>query len=742
MALALGAFLFVAQQLPLFSPLHWFASNLGFYLVLPILAGLVAWLAWRHSSRLYRAWYRSLLVTFLPIAVILAIGISVSREFHYLVFLSVGLYLIAAFIYWAWGFIVRHPAEASPQSGASILTPLSLRDQNRRQHTLLVALLTLVFLGFGMHDLTHFAAVDEPLWLDGRIGKFWKNLAEQKMDKTLVSDKPGITIVWATGPALFVVDPSHYRETRFDYQAKNPELAIEHFYLAFRLPLLLTITALLPLFYLLLVPLIGRTAALFAYAGISLSPILIGMSKIVNPDSLLWLFAPLSFLAYIVFLEKKFWRYLVLSGVFLGLALLTKYVANFLIVYFFGLIFLYTLWQGRSTPNELRSSLKSFFLWLGIGLATLYLFVPAFWVRPAKLLTSTLFSQAFEKVSWLFIAMIIMVFLDQLMFRSRGSTWMLATLERLGQPITSLILGFFTLSLVFTFTNSLAGMPWVHFAEMLASPKSASQIHSLLAIFFTHFYPLTFGSTPLILIGVGVMLWHAWRKKRSTYAAPERLTLATIVFILLYYVGSTINEVTLISRYQIMLYPLIAIIGGLGLASACSWLAAQWRARIKPHWSVPTITGALFSVILVFLVATPLSTPFPLSYASSLLPERFIVDVKDMGAGSYEAAQYLNSLPNAKAATIWTDKSGVCKFYVGPCLDGLTFKKLKDYRVQYVVLSSGRESRTHRMFTANNRLLNDEGLIRFDQYYHQTDPLFEFDINGRPSQSVKVFPLK
>lgn len=667
---------------------------------------------------------------------IVAAGLSLSREFHYLVFLAVGAYVIAAFAYWARGIVRQYPARDE-----SFFVPFSWRSREHRASLLAVALLTAAFFGFALHGLSRFAAVDEPLWLDGRIGKFWSHIAHQRMDKTLISDKPGITVVWATGPALLVVEPSHYRETRYDYQAKDAALNIERYYFAFRFPLLASITALLPIAYLLLVRLVGRERALYGYAAIVLSPVLIGMSKIVNPDSLLWVFGLLAFLSYLLFFERKDWRYLAFSGVMLGLALATKYVANFLIVFFFGMTVLYPLWQRTLSPETIRAGLAAFFAWLGTGIAVLYLAVPAFWVRPERLLTSTLMSEAFEKVAWLFITVVILVAIDQ----SVGKGWLLRKLcgglERLSTILSRGLILLFAALALFVLINGMFGMPWLNFMEILASPKNSYEAYHPLAVYLTHFYPLLFGTVPLVLAGAAGLGVQAWRAMTRDFDLVPRLTLTVLIFILLYYLGSSINDVALINRYQIMLYPLLALIGGIGLAHFSLWASrvpALTRVTL-PRWMVRPLLPLVLTVgVLAF---TPMTTDFPLSYASVLLPRAYTVDVKDMGPGSYEAAQYLNALPDAKALTIWTDKSGVCKFFVGRCLDGLTFEKIKSYRIDYVVLSTGRAARTARMFDSNKHLLNDEGLIRFDEFYHRTDAVHTTTINGRTGQTVKVFPL-
>lgn len=730
------AFLFVAQQLPFLSLFHWFPDNLFFYITLPSLALAVAAVTWRRSPTL-GAMVPSLLISFLPVALILSFGFTFSREFHYLAYFAVGCYTMSAFASLATRLVRRERKERGERATSlTLLAPLSLSDRKHRPELFLVTMLTLAFFFFGLHDLTRFAAVDEPLWLDGRIGKFWKHLSEQAMDKTLVSDKPGITVTLLTGPGLLVAEPKNYRDTRYEFEAKHPGTTIEDLYLAFRLPLLIAITLLLPFFYILLVPLVGTSAALFGYSAITLSPILIGMSKIVNPDSLLFVFAPLSLLAYLVFLEKRVWRYLFFSGVFLGLALLTKYVANILIVYFFALSFLYPLWK-RDEPLSLNFLFQVFLLWLGTGLATLYLFVPAFWIDPSLLLSSTLLSQAFEKVAFLFITLIFLAFVDQVFLQGRRSTALLEALKRKSELIGKLLLGTSALIFGFVLLNGLLGMPWIDFGEVLASPKN-SKLHGLVFVYLSNFYPLVFGSVPLVLLGMGTLLWRSWRTMGRMQSSLERLTLAILFFILLYSLGSTINGVALINRYQIMLYPLFALLGGIGL----SLLLAPLIAKIKLSPLSPALNHLSVVIVSLALALSPLLTPFPLSYASILLPKQFTIDLKDMGAGSYEAAEYLNQLPNARETAIWTDKSGVCKFYVGPCIDGFNLARLKAHSVRYLVLSSGRESRTQNRFVPKPDLIDKEGEpILLNTYYQRHDPLHEIKINGRSDQTVKIFPL-
>lgn len=740
--LSVTAFLFVAAQFSLTSFFHIAKDNTFFYLAFVVFGLLSLWACWKESHRNPSLFMRELLRIYAPVACLFAIGVTFSSHFHFLVSLAVGLYVISAFAYWSLIVIRQEQQRKNPVQEKSQSLTLSLNRFHKKHGTFPLAsvfFLTLLFFAFAVTNLTRFAAVDEPLWMDGRITRFWKNLSERDLEKTNISDKPGITVALASGVGLFFVTPKEYRDTRFVYTAKNADLDIQDLYLAFRLPLLLVITAFLPFFYFLLVPLFGTATALSSYAFIALSPLLIGMSKIVNPDALLWLFVPLSFLSFLVFIKKKTFRTLILSGVFLGLALLTKYVANFLILYFFGYIFLRFLLEKSETTSftsYFQQELKFFLIWLGTGLSVLYLLFPALWVEPARILSGTLYSQAFEKIAPLFIGLITFILVDQYFWRSRVATFVMEYGRRCRFLITRFLLGFFLVVSFMVLLNSMLGMPLLDFMSLLASPKSTSDGSIALEVFLTNFYPLLFGIPAIALLSVLIALL-ATLFKNIFDTSPGKEVLAIVVFILLYFVGSTVNEVVLINRYQIVLYPLMGVLGGIGFSLLLSRLNARFQLlkKLDESYHIGFLCLSLYLGIILFY------TPFPLSYASVLLPPAYTIDIKDMGSGSYEAAEYLNSLPDPHNLVIWTDKRGVCKFFVGTCLDGFNFSEIPSNALDYVVISTGRESRTERMLV-NPYLLNDDGLIHFDTYYQKTDPVYELLINGRPGQFVRVFPFK
>lgn len=716
-------------------------SNRPFYIGFLILAILtIGSIAFFHSSTTakqalidWKKYLSALLLIWLPGVVLFVYAVNESRNFHYLFQVALGGYAILSGILIS-AFYIDKERQIKPLDNEAQTTKEWLRSQGLPT-LLLIIFTTALFFTFGAYRLTQYAAVDEPLWLDGRIAKYWKNIGERDWKGTSISDKPGITVALATGPGLWFKGTSDFKTEHREGEIYNLKNDVEGFYLAYRLPLLIVITLLLPLFYFFLERLLGRRSALFCYVFIATSPILIGMAKIINPDSLLWIFTPLSLIAYLVFLRRRSFRYIIFSGIFLGLALLTKYVANILFVFFLGLMFLEYLYHPRvnliSFSEYLKKSLKDFALLLFAALATFYILFPAVWIKPSKLLSGTIFSQAFEKVAPLFIILVLFILIDDRFNKSRIVAALLSLLEKVKYSIAAIVSAIFLGTATFMIVNTWAGMPLYDFMDLLASPKSIASKSAFAGAYLTNFYPLFFGVTPLIFLLLLITPFF-FTRKHFIESVALRTSFYFVIFILLYYFGTTINHVGAITRYQIILYPMAAIIAGIALEHLAVFAHRRLKLKDMP---TPVFTA---SALTIFGLLSLLSTPFPLSYASTMLPGKYHIDIKDMGAGSYEVAKQLNKLPHAEDMLIWTDKDGVCKFFVGRCKRGLDYLKLRNDGLDYIVVSAGRESRTTKMM-AGDILTQKPGLIHFEQYYTRTDPTFEIDINGRPSHYVKVF---
>lgn len=602
----------------------------------------------------------------------------------------------------------------------------------------LITLFTIVviFGFFGSWRISQFAAVDEPLWTFDRIPSYWKNVKQLNWSNTNISDKPGITVALVSGIGLLDVNPKQY-------DPKIPgskDLNIQEMNSALRLPILLFATLMLPVFYFLLERLLGIRTALLSTAFIGLSPILLGMSRIINPDALLWVFAPLSLISFLIYQKKRLKLYLYLTGIFLGLAILTKYVANILYVFLFGMLFIeYILNNHRYKNISLRkylvSALRDFLMLITISLAVFYILYPGTWLRPDRLFTGTILSQAFVSTWPIFAAFFSLIFADILFFKNKFSKITLGFLIERKKILINCFVVCFLLIIAFVLFNTYAGMKFYDFQEILASPKTSFKENGFIALVLSNFYPLLFAISPIAVIGLLVKLTRSLRSRTIAEEDSTNVALFLSFFIFAYYFGTTVNNVVSTTRYQIILYPLVLIISAMGIV----FIYESFEKKYS--WKKFSFTLLSIIIISISAISLYLSKPFYLSYASSLLPQENFLDLKDMGPGSYEAAQYLNSLPNAEKLSIWTDKTGVCNFFKGSCYGDLSFDDLSDISLDYVVVSWGRKSRTSSIVRSQSRLYSHK-VFNFAKYYDQEENVvFKILINDRPAQYVKVIKV-
>ena len=221
----------------------------------------------------------------------------------------------------------------------------------------------------------------------------------------------------------FIPNPKESKSLAYQPKTAQQLNTIDNIYYYLRLPIFLFFLLALPLFYFLIKKLLGANIAIFSIIFIGLSPIILGITLIINPDSLLVIFLPLSVLSFLLFQKEEKKKYLYLSGLFLGLSLLTKYVANILYVYFIALIFLeYILDAKKQTVplfRYLKNALFNYGLLVLISLAVYFVLFPATWIRPEMVLNGTVLSQAFESTWPIFAALLGLILLDTILLKNK-----------------------------------------------------------------------------------------------------------------------------------------------------------------------------------------------------------------------------------------------------------------------------------------------------------------------------------
>ncbi len=634
----------------------------------------------------------------------------------------------------------------------------------RRKKTITLVIISIVLatnVFFALPRIDKYSSVDEPYWTYKRISKFWTAVSERKWRSTNINDKPGITTAILAGPGLWSIDPMPYKSLRQEPKTQEVATAIEKINFSFRLPIYLTSLLFLLLFYFFLKKLFDTTIALLSLIFIGLSPIILGISLIINPDSLLWGFLPLTILAYLLHQKKSALnthvekidlandtpgkmfleivrqkKYLIAAGIFLGLSILTKYVANILYVYLLGLLFLeyiYNFHPRKKISDYLKKSMLEYLALIAISMAVFFILFPACWLMPAMVLKGTFLSPAFKSTWPIFVIFLGIIFADLVLFKNFFSAKIIDFLAKYKQVFKKTFSVLLIFGTIFVIANVYSNMRFVDFEADIASPKGGSGFSAIRFIseLSSNLYVLIFSLTPIVfLFFIWAIFTNSFRRV-ETDSKESAVVLYFSIFIVLYYIASEVNHVIATTRYQIAIFPLASIIAAIGLKQSLSRLPWEnikhsMRANLAYALAIILSIGSLFLI-----------SPFFFNYASLLLPQKYVLNLKDMGDGSYEAARFLNTLPNAKDITIWSDKGAVCETFLGTCKVSFSKKDVLGTDFKYFVVSAGRKSRSLKMSAIFNDSVNFKKL-----YSSEESGIWRINIGGRANDFVKIVPVE
>jgi hypothetical protein len=224
---------------------------------------------------------------------------------------------------------------------------------------------------------------------------------------TLYSEHPGVTLMWPVGvglklywalsgitPAAESVPPD-FEPIHFFGPVPVSEIAVAV------LPLALLISLGIVGAYFLLRRLFGGMTAAVAALLLIVSPYYLAQSKTLQLDAWMATLMLLSALTLLLYGRERRTRWLILSAVLGGMALLVKITALFLVP-FCGLVFLVSVLRNllaRDTPRVSRFAfhvfrslairlLLPFVAWLLIAVLVYFALWPAMWVRPDEALAA------------------------------------------------------------------------------------------------------------------------------------------------------------------------------------------------------------------------------------------------------------------------------------------------------------------------------------------------------------------
>lgn len=207
-------------------------------------------------------------------------------------------------------------------------------------------------------DLGAFLSPDEERWRLNTVG-FADGLRTGNLKALYQQPHPGITNMWLTWATI---DKPTWAERKF--------------------PLAAGIAALIVVATLLALRLWGWWMGAAVGFVLALHPYFIGHSRILAMDALLSILLVLALLALLLWLEERRIRWVVLSSVFGGLAILSKLAGAVIIPFVVGVLG----WLLLRRSLSLRATLGTLAAWLLGAVAAIVLLFPTIAVHPAVVL--------------------------------------------------------------------------------------------------------------------------------------------------------------------------------------------------------------------------------------------------------------------------------------------------------------------------------------------------------------------
>jgi hypothetical protein len=607
----------------------------------------------------------------------------------------------------------------------------SFLDPERFAKMILVAALALYF-SFGSYHLAKFVTADEHYWIYERIPQYWNALREGKLKNTLINDKPGVTVALISGAGLLFEKNPENHITKIDNNLDRYDTArSERLYFAFRLPILIFNGLFLLFFFWIIKKISNQWVALWSVIFIGLSPVLLGISQIINPDSFLWLFSAAAIFSYLALLKHDKKIFVLFTAIFTGLAILSKYTANVLFPFYILLMVFYYVVEIKGNSKEItfdhfkRNIISYLYIVLG-AIATISIFLPAIFIKPIYLYRLTIGFSEIKIFWWIIFGLIGLLSLDTFIFKN----FILFNIKRFFTKYT-FVLKILPLLLIAIFSTLIIGRnlfpEWQMFKAIPFDVKNISdiKIYNYFPNFsekiLLEFSPVVFSLTPIVLF-LSLFAWMRQLTKSSEKYAFYIFSFC--LFIIAYFVASIKADTLATIRYSVILYPLICFMASIGLYE----LADKFPNKMK-SWVIISLSVLIISTISLFF-----AKPYYFNYTNFLLPEdQSITDA--WGYGGYEAAERLNTLPGAENLTVWSDYYGVCEFFKGKCLTDYKFDQ-KKYPIDYYVLTRRGKIR----YEPNYARLNVEpNVVNALSYYSQKNPVWELFIDNRQQNYVKIY---
>jgi hypothetical protein len=463
------------------------------------------------------------------------------------------------------------------------------------------------------------------LWYHRTI-HFSDALLTRNWAETYQSYHPGVTTMWLStiGLKFFAWQRGLSSDQLLGSYPVQPG-TIDDAIAAGVVPLAFVIALCIALSY----PLFKRiTDSKVAFVGsflLAIDPFYIAYSKVLHLNALMATFMFMSVLFLLNYLYRAQWLDLILSGIFAGLAFLTKIPALFLILYAVLVVGIYGLatlrsdakarggWQGWR-PHLWRMT-RSLLVWIGVAAVVFVAIWPAMWVEP------------------------------------------LDVLRRMAN---------------FTFFH----VETIHENPIFFNGKAALEDPGLSFYLATIAWKTT---AITLLMSCAALAFALTRFRRSRYSGIVWLLVAYVVFFTIQMGLGSWKQVS----YMVPVFPVLDVVAAFGLVQSAEELG---RVRWCQKWRWLSTAFILLVFALQASVVLP-RHPYYGTHHNTLLGgsrvAQHILPLQDQGEGIDLAAQYLNTLPHAQRARAMVYSIGVFeRSFIGHASTGRD--PWTNYRVYYI----------------------------------------------------------
>jgi hypothetical protein len=248
-----------------------------------------------------------------------------------------------------------------------------------------------IFFVVGRLPLLGYDTFNTDVWKwKARIYDFGSGVFNLHFIQTIQKYHPGVTLLWIGTFAVKVYN-FYYESILGKLPVDNSFVTVFELNFVQKLFVVITIALVMAAIFYPLRKMFGLRYALIAAALIGLEPFYFALTREIHLEGLMSAFMLASFVWLYFYLKNPVRRrYLIISGVFTGLAVLTKTSSLFMLPFMGIVIFLWNYLSERHFWSSVKFSISVYGKWLLAAVLTFIIIWPAMWTYPLLALQTLL----------------------------------------------------------------------------------------------------------------------------------------------------------------------------------------------------------------------------------------------------------------------------------------------------------------------------------------------------------------